>query len=156
MTRATQRKTLLLTALVALGGAGFAGQAQAGERYCREYTEQVRISGKIGEAYGTACLQEDGDWKIVVAARPDGREDTRNYAYRDRDYDRRDYEPVRVVVREAYHPPRVIYVYDSPRRFVPPGQWKKYHTYNRWHDDRYDYYDRYDRYDGYHRHGNHR
>ncbi|NTU76325.1 MAG: hypothetical protein HGA90_00670 [Alphaproteobacteria bacterium] len=32
--------------------------------YCREFTQQVRIDGRLQESYGTACLQSDGSWKI--------------------------------------------------------------------------------------------
>ena len=34
-------------------------------RTCREYQQQVTVGGKAEQAYGTACLQEDGAWKIV-------------------------------------------------------------------------------------------
>lgn len=33
-------------------------------RYCREYTQQVRVGGNIQQSYGTACLQPDGAWEI--------------------------------------------------------------------------------------------
>jgi surface antigen len=33
-------------------------------RYCREFTTQVIIGGKVEEAYGTACRMPDGAWKI--------------------------------------------------------------------------------------------
>ncbi len=33
--------------------------------YCREYQQTVTIGGKTEEAYGTACQQPDGSWKIV-------------------------------------------------------------------------------------------
>ncbi len=33
--------------------------------YCREYQTTVRIDGKDERAYGTACRQPDGSWKIV-------------------------------------------------------------------------------------------
>jgi hypothetical protein len=32
---------------------------------CREYTKTVIIDGEPQEAYGTACLQTDGTWKLV-------------------------------------------------------------------------------------------
>ncbi|MBO6835829.1 MAG: RT0821/Lpp0805 family surface protein [Alphaproteobacteria bacterium] len=32
---------------------------------CREFTQTVTIGGKSEEAYGTACRQADGSWKIV-------------------------------------------------------------------------------------------
>jgi surface antigen len=34
-------------------------------RYCREYTQTVMIGGEEHRAYGTACRQPDGSWKIV-------------------------------------------------------------------------------------------
>lgn len=33
--------------------------------YCREYTTDVVVGGKHEQAYGTACRQEDGAWKVV-------------------------------------------------------------------------------------------
>jgi surface antigen len=32
---------------------------------CREYQQTVTIGGKTESAYGTACRQNDGSWKIV-------------------------------------------------------------------------------------------
>lgn len=32
--------------------------------YCREYRQTVNVGGKQQEAYGTACRQPDGSWKI--------------------------------------------------------------------------------------------
>ena len=34
-------------------------------RYCREFQQTVTIGGRTAEAYGTACRQPDGSWKIV-------------------------------------------------------------------------------------------
>jgi surface antigen len=34
-------------------------------RYCREYQQMVIIGGEEHQAYGTACRQPDGSWKIV-------------------------------------------------------------------------------------------
>ena len=34
-------------------------------RYCREYSQQIRIGGEIQRAYGTACRNRDGSWEIV-------------------------------------------------------------------------------------------
>ncbi|MBI5419046.1 MAG: glycine zipper 2TM domain-containing protein [Deltaproteobacteria bacterium] len=34
-------------------------------RYCREYQQTVIIGGEEHQAYGTACRQPDGSWKIV-------------------------------------------------------------------------------------------
>ncbi len=33
--------------------------------YCREYQQTVTIGGKQEKAYGTACRQPDGSWRIV-------------------------------------------------------------------------------------------
>lgn len=33
--------------------------------YCREYLQTVVIGGKENRAYGTACRESDGSWKIV-------------------------------------------------------------------------------------------
>lgn len=35
------------------------------QEYCREYTTYVTVSGDRQTAYGTACRQPDGSWKIV-------------------------------------------------------------------------------------------
>ena len=34
-------------------------------RYCREYSQEVFIDGERQKAYGKACRQPDGTWKIV-------------------------------------------------------------------------------------------
>ncbi len=34
------------------------------DEYCREYQQTVTVGGKTETAYGTACRQEDGTWKI--------------------------------------------------------------------------------------------
>ena len=33
--------------------------------YCREYQQTVTVGGKTEQAYGTACRQPDGSWRIV-------------------------------------------------------------------------------------------
>lgn len=37
----------------------------ASGQYCREYTQAVVVGGEKQQAYGTACRQPDGTWKIV-------------------------------------------------------------------------------------------
>ena len=39
-------------------------QTSAGQ-YCREFQQSVTIAGRAEEAYGTACRQPDGSWKII-------------------------------------------------------------------------------------------
>jgi surface antigen len=33
--------------------------------YCREYQTTVTVGGKSEQAYGTACRQPDGSWKVI-------------------------------------------------------------------------------------------
>jgi surface antigen len=33
--------------------------------YCREYQQTVTVGGRTEQAYGTACRQPDGTWKVV-------------------------------------------------------------------------------------------
>ncbi|MDX1975180.1 MAG: RT0821/Lpp0805 family surface protein [Rickettsiales bacterium] len=37
----------------------------ASGQYCREFNQTVNVGGKTEKAYGTACRQPDGSWKIV-------------------------------------------------------------------------------------------
>ena len=39
-------------------------QTSSGQ-YCREYQQTVVIGGQQQQAYGTACRQPDGSWKII-------------------------------------------------------------------------------------------
>ena len=39
-------------------------QTSSGQ-YCREFTQEIIIDGRKDEAYGTACRQDDGSWKVV-------------------------------------------------------------------------------------------
>jgi surface antigen len=39
-------------------------QSPSGQ-YCREYQQDITVGGQMHEAYGTACRQPDGSWKIV-------------------------------------------------------------------------------------------
>jgi surface antigen len=34
-------------------------------QYCREYQQMINVGGQVQEAYGTACRQPDGSWRIV-------------------------------------------------------------------------------------------
>jgi len=37
----------------------------ASGQYCREFQQTVTVGGETQQAYGTACRQPDGTWKIV-------------------------------------------------------------------------------------------
>jgi surface antigen len=39
-------------------------QASSGE-YCREYSQTIYVGGKQEDAFGKACRQPDGSWKVV-------------------------------------------------------------------------------------------
>lgn len=39
-------------------------QAGSGQ-YCREFSQTINVGGRSERAYGTACRQPDGTWKIV-------------------------------------------------------------------------------------------
>lgn len=41
------------------------GKQEGTGAYCREFRTEVSIGGKVEEAYGSACRQPDGSWKIV-------------------------------------------------------------------------------------------
>lgn len=108
------RKILFLTALIAIP-ALTSSNAKA-EEYCREYTKNVSINGRVESAYGTACYRPDGSWEIVNLegsdrARADVRETMYNDIERQVNYRDRD----RVIIVENYN--------RSPRYYRP------YHRY---------------------------
>ena len=37
----------------------------ANGQYCREYQQTITIDGQPHQAYGTACRQSDGSWKVI-------------------------------------------------------------------------------------------
>jgi hypothetical protein len=37
----------------------------AGERYCREFQQNITVAGENQEAWGIACRQPDGSWQLV-------------------------------------------------------------------------------------------
>ncbi len=41
------------------------GNDRASGAYCREYQQSVTVNGRSQQAYGTACRQPDGSWKIL-------------------------------------------------------------------------------------------
>ena len=36
-----------------------------GGQYCREYTQTVTVGGKKQQAYGVACREPDGSWRVI-------------------------------------------------------------------------------------------
>ena len=38
---------------------------QSGGTYCREFQQTITVGGQTQDAFGTACRQSDGSWRIV-------------------------------------------------------------------------------------------
>jgi surface antigen len=38
---------------------------ESAQTYCREYQQTVTVGGRTRQAYGTACRQPDGSWRVV-------------------------------------------------------------------------------------------
>lgn len=57
-------KLTVIFAVIGLGLPLVSATAHANEPYCREYTKNVKVGGKLQESYGTACLQPDGSWEV--------------------------------------------------------------------------------------------
>lgn len=99
-------------------------KAQGYGDYCREYTRTVYIGNRREEAYGTACLQPDGQWQIVNEG------DLRPVSYDNYIRDNRT-----VVVNR---PTQVVYRDRTPTRvffFGTPQRHKHYYKYDRHHHD---------------------
>ena len=45
------------------------GMTPSGQ-YCREFQHEVTVGGKIEQAYGTACMQPDGSWRVLSSGTP--------------------------------------------------------------------------------------
>lgn len=123
----------LIVPLLGLGAA----QAHAGRgEYCREYTKSVRINGQMQTAYGRACLQPDGDWKIVSY---NGDEDLYDEVY-EQAYKSLQRRQSNVVLID-YYVPRHAYYHPRPYFRWPVG-YKRYYRGNgqndRHHDGRRD------------------
>ena len=43
----------------------YAPKTMPNGQYCREFQQSLVVDGKTQQAYGTACRQPDGTWKIV-------------------------------------------------------------------------------------------
>ena len=130
-------KTILFSAIIfaalipspaQAGGRDRGHDGYKGDRpYCREYTRTVRVGGFTQQAYGTACLQPDGSWKIAG-------EDIarRNFVYID--------QPQGFYYRSGRH-----YIARSDLRFHNHDKWDTWHH----HDDRrgrgHDRHDHHDR-----------
>ena len=41
------------------------GRIPSTGEYCREYQQTVQVGGQSQKAYGTACRQPDGSWRVV-------------------------------------------------------------------------------------------
>ena len=110
--------------------------AQAKEySYCREYTKDVKVGTKTQTAYGTACQEIDGTWRIIAT------DDNLNF---DEEVAEIEQQPIQVVDNHAYisHRPYPIFTFFGPRfsffNFRPQYQ-KNYYRPNHY---RHKYYNR--------------
>lgn len=122
-------RRLMILGFLGLVGLGAAmpspAMAYTDRDYCREYTRTVTIGGRPEHAYGTACLQPDGQWLIVSEG---GRQAS---------YDRgRDSGPSRVIYIQDTRKPYGYYKYPS---------YKKHDDHHHGHKRRYDDNDRHRR-----------
>lgn len=116
-----------LSALVSFAPAAKA-QSYGGGDYCREYTRTVTIGNRREEAYGTACLQPDGQWQIVNES------DLRPVSYDNYVGNNRT-----VVVNR---PTQIVYRDRTPTRvffFGTPQRYNHYYRYDRRRDDHHYY-----------------
>lgn len=60
-------KLPVIFAVIGLGLPLVSATAHADEPYCREYTRNVKVGGKLQESYGTACMKPDGSWEVQNA-----------------------------------------------------------------------------------------
>ena len=149
VTRTLAVASLGLAALFAGGS-----QAKAGD-YCREYTRTVYVGGIQQQAYGTACLEPDGAWRIADESLNNRYDD----GYADGGYVQ-NASNVTYIIHDGprvIHQPRIRYVrhYVAPRPvYYSPGIRITY--YNRDRHDRWDRHDRrdnrWDRHDRWNRH----
>jgi len=102
MTKNSIKRTLLATTFVIASAAS----AMAGDNsYCREFTKNIIIDGKKQNAYGTACLQEDGSWKIASKEEPRASNDNKvvKKVIYTTSYYNRYRAPVRITFGESYN-----------------------------------------------------
>ena len=122
-----------------------AGRDRDNNDYCREYTRTVYIGNRQQDAYGTACLQPNGDWKIV------DEDDSRRVGQTLR-YDNvvTNYQPVyQPRYRTAPQQTRVIFISDNDHRayrghkqhyrYDRGRHGDNYGAHNNWRPDRGDY-----------------
>jgi hypothetical protein len=89
----------------------------SGGTVCREFTKTVTIGGTQQQAYGTACRQPDGTWKL---AQQEQQPTEQRYVPQ---------QQAPVIV--AAPPPRVVYVYPEPYYqprpyYYEPYGWRPY------------------------------
>lgn len=151
----------IIMGLLALGTAisFMPAKAQAYDNeYCREYTRTVYVGNRQEVAYGTACYQPNGDWKIVdeddrsrIGQRFTNQDVEAPYQPAYQPAYRPVYQPVNRI--QHYHTPpqrtRIIFISDNDRRHY--GHYKKR---DRW--DRHARWDRHDNHRDSHRDRGHR
>lgn len=108
--------------------------------YCREYTSVIQVGGRSETGYGTACLQPDGAWKVVMNA-GGGLLPSPNYVFYTRDLDAPVYFQGGPVV--VHHAPVIVQQRPAVTWRIISYDNGRYHNRGR----------HYDRHDGRHYHG---
>ena len=71
----------VLTVGAVIGSVAVATPARANDNYCRDFNQEIRINGDYEYAYGRACLQSNGTWKIVSTDRHHKHDDHKTSHY---------------------------------------------------------------------------
>lgn len=105
--------------------------------YCREFTKDIIVGGRVQQGYGTACQQPDGSWQVVNEVRPDPIANSAPIVTPRYDTDRVIYTQPAPVIYETYSYPRTYYRYPPSSSFsISIGNdyrngWKRHHRHGR-------------------------
>ncbi|NDF11806.1 MAG: hypothetical protein EB060_03190 [Proteobacteria bacterium] len=121
----TNRVILTLAACAMMAAAT---GASAGEPYCREYTQNVKVGSGVHQGYGTACMQPDGSWKLYPN---DGEQAEQPSVVNIINSEPAPAPTVTYIVRDHYYaPPR-------PVNYIVFGNYHHSPVHSYWHDGWY-------------------
>ena len=72
----------VLTVGAIVAGISMATPAKANDNYCRDFNQKIHINGNYEQAYGRACLQPNGTWKIISSSSYDDDDDYETSHYK--------------------------------------------------------------------------
>lgn len=145
----TSIKTIVAAAALTAAAFLAAPQAKAANGdYCREYTRTVFIGGRTEQAYGTACLEPDGAWRVADEnLNNNGGYDynnvqPQNVTYVINDGPRRIYQPrIRYVNYDTYYYRPARAYYPAPIFGFYVGNNRGWDRHDRWGHNRWDRHD---------------